>query len=102
MTTNLAFGLPGNWEWIIIGLVMLLLFGSRLPQVARSFGDSIREFKKGIRDVGDETKQATREAKEPHNPYAAPPLQAGSTDPRVPSAGHTSRQADQPAPAHHD
>lgn len=48
------FNMPGGTEWIIIGVVALLLFGKRLPDVARSFGKSIVEFKKGIRDVKDD------------------------------------------------
>ena len=52
--TLAMFGLPGGAEWIIIGLVALLIFGRRLPDVARSIGKSIVEFKKGIKDVKDD------------------------------------------------
>jgi len=48
---TLAFGLPGTFEWIVVGVVALLIFGRRLPDVARNLGKSIVEFKKGIRDV---------------------------------------------------
>lgn len=48
------FGLPGGAEWIVIGVVALLIFGRRLPDVARSVGKSIVEFKKGLRDVKDD------------------------------------------------
>ncbi len=48
------FGLPGGTEWVVIGLIALLIFGRRLPDVARSVGKSIVEFKRGIRDVKDE------------------------------------------------
>ncbi len=53
-TTLAMFGLPGGTEWIIIGVVALLIFGRRLPDVARSVGKSIVEFKRGLRDVKDE------------------------------------------------
>jgi sec-independent protein translocase protein TatA len=43
------FGLHGT-ELIIIGLIILVLFGSRLPKAARGFGQSIKEFKKGVRE----------------------------------------------------
>lgn len=49
--TLAIFGLPGGTEWIAIGVIALLLFGRRLPDVARSVGKSIVEFKKGLRDV---------------------------------------------------
>jgi len=48
------FSLPGGTEWIVILIVGLLLFGRRLPDVARSIGKSIVEFKKGIREVKDD------------------------------------------------
>lgn len=56
----LAFGLPGGTEWIIVGVVALLVFGRRLPDVARSVGKSIVEFKKGIRDVNDDIESQSR------------------------------------------
>jgi sec-independent protein translocase protein TatA len=43
------FGL-GPTELLIIGSIAVLLFGSRLPSLARALGKSVTEFKKGIRD----------------------------------------------------
>ena len=40
----------GPWEWIVIALVVLLLFGNRLPGAAKSLGQSFTAFKKGIKD----------------------------------------------------
>lgn len=48
-------GLPGGWEWIVILVVALLIFGKRLPDIARSLGKSLSSFKKGIREA-EETK----------------------------------------------
>ena len=46
--------MPGGWEWLIIIGVLVLLFGAkRLPEMARSVGQSARVFKgemKGLRD----------------------------------------------------
>jgi sec-independent protein translocase protein TatA len=44
-------------EWIIILVVALLIFGRRLSEVARSFGRSINEFKRGMKEVEDEVKK---------------------------------------------
>ena len=50
MCTVLAFfGAPGWVELTVVGLVVLLLFGNRLPSVMRSLGEGITEFKKGIK-----------------------------------------------------
>ena len=50
----LAFlGMPGGSEWIAILLVALLLFGRRLPEIARNMGKSMTEFKKGLHEAQD-------------------------------------------------
>jgi sec-independent protein translocase protein TatA len=51
--------MPGTTELIVIGVVALLIFGKRLPEVARSLGKGIVEFKKGIADVEAEVDRAT-------------------------------------------
>lgn len=44
-------------ELLIVAAVALLLFGKRLPDVMRSLGKSVTEFKKGINDTTtDDTK----------------------------------------------
>ena len=82
--TLAMFGLPGGAEWIIIGLVALLIFGRRLPDVARSIGKSIVEFKKGIKDVKDDVDIQSRldsppERKLPQSPITQGGATAGST-----------------------
>ena len=39
----------GGYEWVIVLVVALLLFGHRIPSMARSLGSGIVEFKKGLR-----------------------------------------------------
>lgn len=46
---TLAFLTPGPTQLIIVLVVVLLLFGNRLPSVMRSLGEGITEFKKGIK-----------------------------------------------------
>jgi len=46
---------PQGLDWLWILLIVLLIFGRRLPEVARSLGKSLTEFKKGIHEV-EETK----------------------------------------------
>jgi sec-independent protein translocase protein TatA len=48
MNKVLLVGMPGGWEWIVILVVILLLFGgSRLPQLAKALGQSKRAFQEG-------------------------------------------------------
>jgi len=66
MDMNLAnilalIGPLGPMELVIIGVVGLLIFGNRLPQVGRSLGKGIVEFKKGLKGVEDEIDKATNE-----------------------------------------
>jgi sec-independent protein translocase protein TatA len=39
---------------LILGLVVLLLFGKRLPEVMKGLGKSVTEFKKGINEATNE------------------------------------------------
>ncbi len=41
----------GFQEVLVIGIVAVLLFGSRLPQVARTLGNSYQQFRKGLSDL---------------------------------------------------
>lgn len=50
----------GWTEMLILGLIGLLLFGKRLPEVARNLGKGMMEFKKGMYDIQDDvTSSAT-------------------------------------------
>jgi len=50
------FGL-GAWDMAIVLVIAVLLFGKRLPEVAKSLGKGVTEFRKGIRGIEDEIHQ---------------------------------------------
>ena len=50
----LIFGMPGWGEILLLAVVGLLIFGKRLPEVGRSLGRGILEFKKGISGIDPE------------------------------------------------
>ena len=54
LVTLLAFIFPGHSEWLVLLVLGLLIFGRRLPEVGRSLGRSIVEFKRGIKGIEDE------------------------------------------------
>lgn len=56
------FGL-GTIEVAIIGCVSVMLFGGRLPKVARSVGQSIVEFKRGFLEVDAECRKLEEQVK---------------------------------------
>jgi sec-independent protein translocase protein TatA len=51
------------FHWLIIAVIVLLLFGNRLPSVMRSLGQGVVEFKKGLQGVEDDVKNATNKNK---------------------------------------
>jgi len=53
------FSMPGGWEWIIILIVALLIFGKRLPEVMKSLGRGIVEFKKGVKGVEEDVEDSS-------------------------------------------
>jgi sec-independent protein translocase protein TatA len=52
-------GFLGGWEWLIVILAVLLLFGAkRIPELARGLGTGIKEFKKAAHEVTEEVQNA--------------------------------------------
>ena len=56
--------MPGHWELIVLGVVLLLLFGSKqLPSIARNLGRGVREVRETVIDV--DPRQGLRELEAP-------------------------------------
>ena len=64
MNTILALGMPGGWEWIIIGLIVVVFFGeNKIPEIFRGFGKGIREFKEASKEIKKEIEKDSSEDK---------------------------------------
>ena len=51
-----------GWEWIIIALVVLLLFGGKkIPELMRGLGKGVKSFKQGMKEVEDDVKEIKKE-----------------------------------------
>ena len=73
MSEMFLLGMPGGSEMIILLVVVLLLFGgTRLPQLAKGLGQSIKEFKKGVAHSEDTDEVEESSARRPSS------LRAGS------------------------
>jgi sec-independent protein translocase protein TatA len=61
----LLLGMPSGWEWIVVLLAVLLLFGgAKLPQLAKALGQSKRAFKEGLDEGAREEIPAGEKEKE--------------------------------------
>ncbi|ALE83533.1 Sec-independent protein translocase subunit TatA [Pseudonocardia sp. HH130629-09] len=96
--------MPGGYEWLIIIAVLLLLFGAKkLPEMARSVGQSARVFKgemKGLKDDDARTRQGEEPKPAQELPAAAPAPQqtAPAPQPQAPQQPQAPAQAtDRPA-----
>jgi len=65
MIQTIFLGFVGPWQWIIIGLAILLLFGGKkLPELMKGLGTGIKEFKNATtEEEEEEAKKKEEEAK---------------------------------------
>ena len=55
---TIFLGFVGPWQWIIIGLAILLLFGGKkLPELMKGLGTGIKEFKNATNSEEDDKKK---------------------------------------------
>ncbi|MGI6416799.1 MAG: twin-arginine translocase TatA/TatE family subunit [Thermoguttaceae bacterium] len=80
--------MPGPMEMLIILGIGVLLFGKRLPEVGRSLGKGIMEFKKGVQGIEDEiytasstTTKSSQPAVEDRDEPTAPKFEPPSSEP---------------------
>ncbi|MGB0896963.1 MAG: Sec-independent protein translocase subunit TatA/TatB [Flavobacteriaceae bacterium] len=58
ISLNVFLGFVGPWQWIVIGVVVLLLFGGKkIPELMKGLGGGIKEFKKATKEEEDATKK---------------------------------------------
>jgi sec-independent protein translocase protein TatA len=51
---SIIFGFMGGYEWIVILLAVLLLFGGKkIPELMRGLGSGIKEFKDASKEEKD-------------------------------------------------
>lgn len=77
---TLAFGGVSHWELLVVLVVALLIFGRRLPEIARSVGRSLTEFKKGINEAKETKDEFVGDVKEIGNDVAKQTRKAAGLD----------------------
>jgi sec-independent protein translocase protein TatA len=98
----------GPGEMLVVMMVAVLLFGKRLPEVGRSLGKGIVEFKKGLRGISDELDISGPPARkpEPYHSYDSYATSTSEPPPAVPKfeppTGAPVPQADAGAPSYQD
>ncbi|MGB1269804.1 MAG: twin-arginine translocase TatA/TatE family subunit [Flavobacteriaceae bacterium] len=58
ISLNVFLGFVGPWQWIVIGVVILLLFGGKkIPELMKGLGGGIKEFKKATKEEEEASKK---------------------------------------------
>jgi sec-independent protein translocase protein TatA len=83
----IALVTPGPTEWVLILVIVLVLFGAKkLPELARSLGQSMNEFKKAREEFDKELQRAGEDIKSsPQNTQAVQATQPVQQAPQTPT-----------------
>ncbi|MEN6334768.1 MAG: twin-arginine translocase TatA/TatE family subunit [Phycisphaerales bacterium] len=78
---NMAFiSMPGGPEWVVILIIGLLVFGRKLPEVARNLGKSVNEFKKGMKEFQESASDVARDVNQVTSEVASDVKKAAGVD----------------------
>jgi sec-independent protein translocase protein TatA len=86
-----------SWEIILIFMVVLLFFGAkRLPELFRSLGKSVREFKDATSGIEDDIRSAMETEEPVRKPRPAAKVESKSVDaePAAPVVETSSKEED--------
>lgn len=76
----------GPWEIVLILFIAVLIFGAkRLPEIGRSVGKSLREFKSATKGLADDVKEGLEDDEDGAGPSTTGPARSPQAD--QPSAG---------------
>ncbi len=86
-------------HWLIVAGIGILLFGKRLPEVGRSLGKGIVEFKKGLKGLEDEVDTGSSATPAPQAPALEPPRPPQRVTATAPKFEDNSQNVQPPPPA---
>ena len=70
--------ITGHWEIVVIaGVIVLLFFGRRIPEMMRSLGKGVTQFKKGLKEKDDTSGKDAAEVKALPSPQDGDPQKSG-------------------------
>ena len=98
MLYPLAFHFPFADQSVVLLVIGLLIFGKRLPEVGRSLGKGIVEFKRGIKGIEDDVETSSSMPGTPPPATAALPAQT-TAQPAFKFDPHTGQPIQPPVPA---
>ena len=79
-THHILAWMPSHWELLVVLVIALLIFGRKLPEIARSLGKSLTEFKKGIHEVEETKDDLASDVKEIKDDVAKEAKEAAGLD----------------------